>query len=553
MTDLAGFEVLSEGSLRFLALSWAEAGRTAPVAEALAIPVLKRQEGVLLCIPCGFLSLAVLDEGAAAEADALVGLSTQITLPLGTSDEQGVEQPLDLEAPVLLVDFGLGVLGLLRDLGEDLVAEGIFPYHLHQPEATPLSDDLLVAARTWVADVQGDRVAFYSAVEEAAQEVEPVPPRPKGKKAPPKKRVSTADLAQQLGQLASVLPQLSEQLSSMKQRQEDLEKQVQTGVQAAPAPPAKPPHQQPFLPSRGPGLPMAKHAALTGPPPRTRPHVADPLQPDVSGGVGPLDAAVQPASPQDSFQTAMLQQSQALSNLVSHLMSQQDGGLEGLASSASSTCVGSKGAAKRERLQAALAARSGDFYLSVLQAASKRLRPTSPVPTSLEECLGQVSMCQYLERFGGYAGYREIGYTMWCLAHVMDCLTDEDYAGAREFLALTFVALDQSSLDHGRWDFAWLLTLLEEPPAQLFHGRGVVANPRSRAFSPLSPAGWTTCALQFLKEIDLITTRRLESLGHAKASPQVPASSSGADAGQEGQRPKRPPKNPRKPRADGAK
>ena len=130
-------------------------------------------------------------------------------------------------------------------------------------------------------------------------------------------------------------------------------------------------------------------------------------------------------------------------------------------------------------------------------------------------------MCQYLERFGGYAGQRETGYTMWCLAHVMDCLTEQDYAGAQEFLALTFVALDQSSLDHGKWDFAWLLTLLEEPPAQLFHGRGTSANPRARAFSPLSPVGWTTCALQYLKGVDLITTRRLGSQKAAPTSPPV--------------------------------
>ena len=50
---------------------------------------------------------------------------------------------------------------------------------------------------------------------------------------------------------------------------------------------------------------------------------------------------------------------------------------------------------------------------------------------------------------------------MWCLAHVMDCLTNDDIAGAREFLAVTIVAIDQSSIHAGRWDFARLLTLLD--------------------------------------------------------------------------------------------
>ena len=209
--------------------------------------------------PCGFLSLEVLDGGAIADATALVGPSTRVTLPLGTSDEQGAEQPLDVEVAVLLVDFGASVLERLRDLGEDIVAEGIFPYHLHQPEATPLSDELLVAAKTWVSEAQADRAAFYSAVEDGPPELEPSPPKHKPKRVPPKKRVTTADLAAQLGQLAAVLPQLSEQLTSMKQRQESME-QV------------------------GPGLPMAKQTALTGPPPRTRPPADEAALQDSKGG-----------------------------------------------------------------------------------------------------------------------------------------------------------------------------------------------------------------------------------------------------------------------------
>ena len=37
----------------------------------------------------------------------------------------------------------------------------------------------------------------------------------------------------------------------------------------------------------------------------------------------------------------------------------------------------------------------------------------------------------------------------WCLAHVMDAMIQQDYAGAQELLALTVIALDQVSLDAG--------------------------------------------------------------------------------------------------------
>ncbi|CAE7887125.1 unnamed protein product, partial [Symbiodinium microadriaticum] len=448
----SGFPPLPSSFSKFMALAWADAGRTSPSPEALAIPVMKRQVW---------------------------------------------SSPWIWSARSFVVDFGPSVLDLLRDLGEDIVADGIFPYSLHQPEATPLGDELLAAARAWVAELGSERVAFYSALEEAQEPVPVQEGKAKSKKANPKRRVTTADLAMQLGQLASVLPQLSEQLSTMRQRQEDMEKQMAAGAQVVNVANPKPAHQQHFLPPKGPGLPVAKNAPRRG---------AASLGHSPSG-CGPGCFGCRSGPPADPFQAAVLQQSSALTSLVQHLVSQQDGGLTDLSASGSSSYVGSKGAARREKLQAALAARSGDFYLSVLQAAAKRLRPSSPSPASLEECSGQVSMCQYLERFGGYAGQREIGYTLWCLAHVMDCLTEQDVAGAQEFLALTFVALDQASLVHGRWDLAWLLTLLEEPPAQLFHGRGQSVNPRTRASSPLSPVGWTTCALQYLKEVDLITAR----------------------------------------------
>ena len=59
-------------------------------------------------------------------------------------------------------------------------------------------------------------------------------------------------------------------------------------------------------------------------------------------------------------------------------------------------------------------------------------------------------MCHYLERFGGFGGHRETGYIMWCLAHVADCLVQQDVRGAQEFLALTLVALDQSVIGRNR-------------------------------------------------------------------------------------------------------
>ena len=419
------------------------------------------------------------------------------------------------------------------------------------PHLVPQYSALLQQARLWIEQETTERLGFYSAQEEE------VPPAPAKKASPKPKRVTVGQLSEQVSSLATLLPGLIDQMKSVIERQDRLE--AGAVPQPHPSPPApKPPHQQSFVTPKGPGLPMPKVTALTGPPPRTRPpEVQTPaLATGVAGAAPDVDPAFgQPpspvaslAAPQDAMQAALLQQSQALSTLVGHLVSQQDGGLADLSSTPGSINLSAKGAAKREKLQAALASRSGDFFLQVMQAAFKRLNPSAPCPASLGDLSGQVSMCHYLERFGGFGGQREAGYAMWCLAHIADCLIQQDIQGAQEFLALTLVAVDQSVIDHGRWDFAWILTLLEDPPAQLFHARPYSSNPRSRAFSPLSPVAWTTCALQYLKEIDLITTRRLESLG---TGPKVAASNpQGEPSPETPQKPKRQPRYPRKPKAD---
>ena len=176
--DLSSVEVLAEGDLSFLALSWPDESR-----------------GLLLCIPCGFIALSALGEGENADAGALIGSSIQVRLPFAASDEQGVEVPLDLEDSVMIVDFGAAVLPRLREVGHDFATEAVFPFISLLPEATPVAEDLLAAAKAWLQQGPVGRMAFYSAQERQ--------PKAKAKKASPKKRVTTADLAVQMGQLTT--------------------------------------------------------------------------------------------------------------------------------------------------------------------------------------------------------------------------------------------------------------------------------------------------------------------------------------------------------------
>eukprot|EP00439_Symbiodinium_sp_Y106_P032283 s4370_g3.t2 len=120
MTDLPPFEVLTDGALKVMALSWPEEERTAPAGESLAIPVMERQGGVLFCIPCGYLSLSALDAGQAAVVDAVMGPPFRPPFRSAPPDEQGLEVRLELEHAVLIVDFSVAVLPLLRDMGDEI-------------------------------------------------------------------------------------------------------------------------------------------------------------------------------------------------------------------------------------------------------------------------------------------------------------------------------------------------------------------------------------------------------------------------------------------------
>ena len=120
-----------------------------------------------------------------------------------------------------------------------------------------------------------------------------------------------------------------------------------------------------------------------------------------------------------SFAKAMLQQSRALGTLVSHLVSQADASDPSL-SSLSGATLGSRGAAKRERLQGQLAARSGSFLLQVSQQALPGLTPSEPIPTTRAESppAGPCSLCtpsasEGLGRSAGWASYFGSLPTSW--------------------------------------------------------------------------------------------------------------------------------------------
>ena len=103
---------------------------------------------------------------------------------------------------------------------------------------------------------------------------------------------------------------------------------------------------------------------------------------------------------------ALLQQSRALVSLVSHLHAASSDPLSELTGSSSG--VGVKGAAGREKFQQKLSQQNGPFFLKVCQAMHRRQSPTTAPPDSLDS-LGNMGLITYLERYGGFGAHREVG------------------------------------------------------------------------------------------------------------------------------------------------
>ena len=130
------------------------------------------------------------------------------------------------------------------------------------------------------------------------------------------------------------------------------------------------------------------------------------------------------------------------------------------------------------------------------------MKPASRLPQSIEAVAAtDFSMVSYLERFGGYGSCRELG-------DLRLCSTCRFGWSSRAYIALTMTSLEQAAQDNNRWELAYQLTLLEDPPAQLWSYRQAGQNPRLRAFAPLCPPRWATIALAYMKEADYIQNRK---------------------------------------------
>lgn len=463
--------------------------------------------------------------------EPLVGPVKNFVVPLMLSQDDGGLERSEEMVGVQVIDMSLpGALNILSaypEDGEDMDLVSNFS-HL-DINARPSFGDLLPMVVAWIGEETEERLAFYTADEgpqsSASPKAKAKAPHtlPDGSTAPGKaksaaKKPTVATLSQQMETVLAALPMITDQLSALTMKQDMLERQQRSAPSDQPGfrPIAAGKSAQPISSLlRGTPKNLSTLAADLGPPPKTRAtggltvpllpeqvmeedEPVDPMQSEVAEGLG---------SPMAQL---LVEQGRVLAALVSQM---QAGSTDPMSDLSSTTpTMGVKGTLAREKMQRELAAGTGAFFLKVCQAIQRRVNPASRLATNLSE-VGDVSLLGYLERYGGFGQNRELGMVQWSLGHVFDAMAKEEWNLARDHLALSAVMVEQAALDSNRWNLAWLLRLLDDPPQNLWLSRGQSATGGRRPFAPLCVPSWTTAALAYMKESEVLQSKKGELVG----------------------------------------
>ena len=532
---------VSQG-LQLYVLEWGGAEETDGQVDAAALVVMTREEGVLLALPLDVIPEEALAAGRSMEEDLVIGLSTVVVVP-GMLLQDGAHVPIGASVSALLVDCHMSILDRMRH--PEVSEEFLVRFSEEDPEAFPQLDALVSEAFGWLSSMKEDQRALQYTPEVTAESEHPTPTSARGRRpkaAPlPISPGGATDLGKQqrpkkptTASLASSLETMNMTLQALVQRQQSLEEQIATPVNPLTAALHQPVGGRKVVPAE-----VAQLAREFPSPTKTSQQLVPMGGPrHLRAPPEVVDLEKERGVDQPSLADAMMAQSSAITTLVAQLVA--SGGdpmteLTGLS-------VGMKGAQGRAKLQAELASHKGLFFEAVLRSMARRMTPTMTVSATPEELMTRgVCGTKYLERFGGYGRCRDLGVIQHQVMTCMDFMQVGNHEAAKDTLALLSVMLEQATLDGGRLDLGQILTLADDPPASIFTNKQVAQISRAKAFSPLADQKWVTVALAYLKELETITSKRLELVGG-----QGSGSTVGDDLFQKGKGKGAPKKKPKK-------
>ena len=495
------------------------------------LPIMQRAGGFLAAVPNDFLSDELLLDSAVDGHEGVLGPSKVFEALLMEEDEQNNVVTTDYVNSFLVIDILDVALREMHEFDPSTDdAETIVPFEDSMPAAIPKVSDSVAKILEWVDAAVVSRAHFYSAREEQVPVATP-------KRGGGPKKISNAALVEQMNALAAQVQLLTEM-----QKQAALEKAPSSSAIHVPDPSGGG-QMVSRLPGLANGLGVcqtpSKAVQLIGPPPKTKAAEKEQRLGDL---VEDEPKTIEEVAANNPILSALSSQSTALTALVAHLAGGGDV-LQDLGGSSSSHSLSSRGVARREKMQNELAGRTSMYFLQVQQQIFKRMNPAKQVLQTLEELVNaNNSMTAYLERYGGYKSARDAGLALWVAAHAMDCASAGDFVGTKEYLALLCAGLEQSAFD-GSWNLAWVLTLLDDPPAMLFADRMQPVVAHGRPFAPIIPPTWAATSLAYLREIEVLVTRKSEIKTNKNQNPK-----GRSDTEPDNPSPKRKQKFPKKPK-----
>ena len=509
--------------------------------DILCVPIKVRHGGLLLALPYAALDQQVLLDGIQATEESILGPNKLLEAVLMGEDEEGEVAQLAPQCRFYVVDFKDDILEFLRDYDpttDDL--SSMVPFDPDIPFGVPAMTGVVDKVVEWASQANAvERATFYSAREE------PAAPKPSGKPPPKKaaaKRASTALLAERLDALAAQVQLLSKPTPAPNASIYAMPAGGQSNGLMLATP--KMPRLSDALAAASPGQdPVNKAASLLPPPPKQRSGVPRPTAtPMASPGMRMVEDEPQNIFDQhpDHVLQALSQQSTALTALVAHLTAGGDGMMD-LSASSSSTSTSTRGMMKRDKMISDLAGGTSTFFLQFQQQIFRKMNPSVPAPKSEEDLrMNPPSLLAYLERHGGYRNQRSLGIVLWMLGYAVDAGGRGDHHAMKEHLALAVAAIEQCAVDNGDWGLGFLVSLAADPPVQLFQDKHQQVSMHQKNFGGLTPAPWSTVAVAFLKEMEVLNSKKLDLNKKGKTAQEEEEDSVS---------PRRRPRYPKRPKA----
>ena len=120
--------------------------------------------------------------------------------------------------------------------------------------------------------------------------------------------------------------------------------------------------------------------------------------------------------------------------------------------------------------------------------------------------LRAISMTAYMERCMGFNNAKTLAYMAAGLAHIADLMLAQKWREAEDLTLALFTAVDQATINDGKWFYAWQITHLPEPmdTALARKAQRDPLRPYSRLLPPRLSAAITTFSTEGARTAELM-------------------------------------------------